>query len=157
MNVGRNLVSIDSVYGLSIHSGDGKDGELYDSRVYGEPVDSNERPINVDNPEGSPADHCLATQGITVNFACDGAHADHHIKWFKFPLFKFCLSGMTSQGYYDRVQFKNFYSNKKSCGANQRALGTSQKQSDYVGLSRFYRPEFVNVDKSAMFFIHTPS
>ena len=95
LNVGRNLVSIDSVYGLSVHGGDGKDAELYDSRVYGEPMDDSDNPINLDGPEGSPSDHCLAPQGITVNFACDGAHKDHHPKWFKFPLFKHCLSGMT--------------------------------------------------------------
>jgi len=36
-------------------------------------------------------------------------------------------------------------------------MGTSIKQSDYVGLSKFYRPVFDNVAESAMFFIHTPS
>ena len=58
-------------------------------------MDDSDNPINLDGPEGSPSDHCLSTQGITVNFACDGRHKDHHPKWFKFPLFKHCLSGMT--------------------------------------------------------------
>ena len=56
----RNLVSIDSVYGISVHSGDGKDAEIYDSRVYGEPEDKGKE-VNLDHPQSSPADHCLAT------------------------------------------------------------------------------------------------
>lgn len=60
LNVGRNLVSIDSVYGISVHSGDGKDAEIYDSRVYGEPEDKGKE-VNLDHPQSSPADHCLAT------------------------------------------------------------------------------------------------
>jgi hypothetical protein len=54
------LVSIDSVYGISVHSGDGKDAEIYDSRVYGEPED-NGKEVNLDHPPNSPTDHCLAT------------------------------------------------------------------------------------------------
>lgn len=71
MNRGKELVSIDSRYGLAVHSGGDGDAELLDSKVYGEVW------ANRDCPPGSPCDHCLDTTGIILNCACGGAHLDY--------------------------------------------------------------------------------
>ena len=69
-NVGRNLVSIDSRYGIGVHSGGDGDAYLYESRVYGE------NPDNQDCPTGSVCDHCLDSVGIVMNQMCARAHLD---------------------------------------------------------------------------------
>ena len=63
INVGRNLVSIDNVYGIGVHNGAGGEAHIYDSIAYGENED------NEDCPEGSPVpcDHCFDTTGIILN------------------------------------------------------------------------------------------
>lgn len=61
MNRGKNLKSIDTVYGIGIFSAGGGDVEISDSQVYGELSD------NKDCPPGSPCDHCISSRGIILN------------------------------------------------------------------------------------------
>ena len=60
-NVGRNLVSVDSRYGIGVHAGGDGSAYVYNSRVYG----SNED--NQDCPSGSICDHCFDSLGIVMN------------------------------------------------------------------------------------------
>ena len=95
LNVGRNITSIDSHYGIAINSAGGGDMELHDSTAYGENKD------NMDCPPNSPCDHCLDTTGVMLNNDCDSTdgHLDIHEMWFKLPLFKLCR-GFAGKGTY---------------------------------------------------------
>ena len=64
-------MTIDSVYGLAIHSGKNGDAEILNSKVYGD------YELNEDCPEGSVCDHCFDTTGIVSNQACDSFHLDY--------------------------------------------------------------------------------
>lgn len=151
INRGRNLVSIDNHWGLSIHSGADGRAEIEDSRIYGE--DTN----NKDCPVGSTCDHCLDSTGIVLNQACAGSHLDSQVKWFKHPLYKGCTSGKRATSHYNNVEFKNFSAGKKACGAKMVAFAPWKKASDYVAFAEFKRATFDNVHPDAMTYIPAPS
>lgn len=117
LNVGTNIVSHDSHYGIAIMSGGGGDVLVKDSTVYGENTD------NQDCPPNSRCDHCVSTIGVVANMPCPVAQPDHKTKWFKLPLFKLCTSSMTSQASYEDIKFKNFDSPMKTCGKHQFTVG----------------------------------
>ena len=117
VNVGRNIVSSDAHFGISIHGAADGDAHLYDSRVYGESLQ------NLDCPDGSRCDHCYDTIGVLVDMACDDTHKDYNPKHFKLPLFKLCTSSVYGEATYHDVEFKNYGNNTKACGSRQFALG----------------------------------
>jgi hypothetical protein len=150
-NIGRELISIDSRYGIAVHSGGDGNAELIDSKVYGEVW------ANRDCPPGSPCDHCLDTTGIILNCACSGAHLDYQKKWFKHPLFKACNSGMLGTMTYKDVEFINFNTTAKTCGAKTVGFRPWPKASDYTAYAKFERPKFTNSNNlDALTFIRTP-
>ena len=61
MNRGKNIISIDTRYGIGVFSAGGGDAQIINSQVYGELTD------NMDCPNGSPCDHCVDTRGIILN------------------------------------------------------------------------------------------
>ena len=150
MNRGRNIISIDSRYGIGIHSAGEGDAELYDSKAYGELED------NIDCPEGSACDHCFDTRGVILNQACDATHKDAMPKVGLLPLFMKCNSGMHGQATYHDVEFISFKSHLKACGARQMAFGPWHENSDYIAFSEFKNPVFEDVVESAIAFIHDP-
>ena len=121
LNVGKDLVSHDSHYGIAIMSGGGGDVLVKDSIVYGENTD------NQDCPPGSDCDHCLDTIGVVANMPWPRAQPDHKTKWFKLPLFKLSTSSMTSQASYEDIKFKNFENPEKECGSFQFTVGPWSK------------------------------
>ena len=144
-------MSIDSRYGIGIHSGGDGDAYLYSSRVYGE------NPDNQDCPPGSPCDHCLDSVGIVMNQMCAGAHLDAQPKWFKLPFIKLCSSGMSGQGHYIDVEFINFDTSTKRCGAHQAVIGPWKGNSDVTGFSTFTRPVMRDVVTDALTYYKAPS
>ena len=151
INRGRNLRSVDTRYGLAVHSGGGGDAELIDSKVYGELAD------NYDCPEGGvqPCDHCLARSGLILNLANQGAHADMQVKYRKLPLFG-GSGAMTGQATYTRVEFINYTGKTTSCGAAQAAIRVFSNP-DYTPYAEFISPTFRNVAQDALVAIPDPS
>jgi len=151
INRGTNLVSIDNHWGLAIHSGDNGRAEIESSRIYGE--DS----ANRDCPVGSTCDHCLSSTGIVLNQPCAGSHLDSQVKWFKHPLWKLCTGGIFATTHYNNVEFKNFDSGKKKCGAKMVTFSPWKKASDYIAFAEFKRTTFNNVHSDALTNIPAPS
>lgn len=155
MNVGRNLVSIDSRYGIAVHAGGNGDAAVYDSKAYGD------NDLNQDCPDGSDCDHCIYSAGVILSQSCAGAHDDHKTKWFKLPLFKKCNSGMLGRTTYYNMEFIGYKSNRKSCNgrssADQFAIGPWHKNADYVAYADFRAPKFTNVVENAVAHIFNPS
>ena len=150
-NVGRNLRSVDTRYGIAVHSGGGGDAELVDSKVYGELKD------NYDCPRSGkqPCDHCLDRSGLILNLANEGAHNDFQLKWEKLPLFK-SSGAMTGKATYRDVEFIGYSDRKTQCGSTQVAIRV-WKNPDYIPYAEFLWPRFENVDKDALVAIPDPS
>ena len=73
------------------------------------------------------------------------------------PLIKLCGSGIRGQGYYYDVEFINWASEKKVCGAKQAVFGPWKGNSDYTAFSEFIRPVFDGVKTEALTYIRPPS
>jgi hypothetical protein len=67
-----------------------------------------------------------------------------------------CSSGITGQGYYYDLEFINWSSDTKSCGAKQHVFGPWKGNSDFTGFSEFIRPVFNNVLTDALTYIKAP-
>jgi len=148
-NIGRNLTSIESRYGIAVNSGGGGDAELWDSTVYGELED------NLDCPPGSPCDHCLDSVGIVLNSACDEEHKDYEIKVIMLPLFKSCNSGMYGEMTYYNTRFIGFEDGIKSCGAHNTALAP-WGSPDYTAYAMFKDSVFEDFNDEALTYIPDP-
>jgi len=131
INRGTNIISIDNHWGVAIHSGNDGKAELNDSTIYGEDA------LNQDCPVGAVCDHCLDSTGITLNQVCSSSHLDTNKKWFKHPLWKFCTSGMRGESTYTRVEFRDFSSGTKACGAKMSTFAPWKSAADYVAFSEF--------------------
>ena len=64
---------------------------------------------------------------------------------------------MQGQGTYYNMEFINFESNKKTCGAGQFTFGPWPGNSDYVAYAEFINPVYDNVVEEALTFIPAPS
>lgn len=151
MNEGRNLRSIDNHYGIAIHSAGGGQAELHTSKVFGSNMD------NEDCPEGrAGCDHCISTRGVVLNQDCDDTHLDSQKKWFKHPLWKKCNGGTRGQMTWIGLEFINWESSTKSCGAKQFGVGPWKKMMDYNAFAEFKNPVFNNVVESAIAYLPSP-
>lgn len=88
INRGTRITSIDTRYGIAVHSAGPEDSEeepraeLHQCKVY------SEIPDNGDCQEGQVCDHCLDRSGMIFNQAVSKEHDDKQEKWQKLPLFK---------------------------------------------------------------------
>jgi hypothetical protein len=113
-NRGKNLVSIDTRFGIGIHGSPGGTAELLDS------ISISEVFSNQDCPEGSPCDHCIDRRGMVLPLF--GGHADSKPKYAKFPLWKGTSAGTSNvRGH----TFKFYNSTTTSCGSKQVAISPS--------------------------------
>jgi len=81
VNKGTNIHSIDTRYGIAIHSAGPEaalkepKAELYNCKVYSELLE------NMDCAKGQKCDHCLDRTGMILNQAKASFHDDKQIKW----------------------------------------------------------------------------
>ena len=148
INRGKNLTAIDTHYGIGIHSANGGDAEIIDSKIYGELSE------NMDCPPGSPCDHCMDAMGMVLNQAAETAHEDRNMKSKMLPLFK-ASGSMTGHATYTNLEFINYKSSQKSCGATQYAI-KPYLQPDYTPFATFKNIKLTEVAHEAFTYIQDP-
>ena len=145
INRGKNLISVDTGFGIAVHPAAGT-SELLDSISIGEITD------NEDCPEGSPCDHCISRRGMVLPVGADDGHKDFVPKYSKFPLFG---GGGSAKGYVRRHTFKYYNSTTTTCGSKQRAI-QPLLDPDYTPYAEIFSPDFIDVIDEAMTFLEDP-
>lgn len=154
INRGTNINSIDTRYGISVHSSGSESAlrepraELHNCKVYSELKD------NRDCAPGQKCDHCVDRAGMILNQALSGAHGDKQERWTKLPLFK-SSGGLSGSGHYYDMQFIGFESKTTTCGSIQTAI-RPWLSPDYIPFANFYEPLFTNQEKEALAYIPDP-
>jgi hypothetical protein len=119
INRATNVHSIDTRYGIAVHTAADHESsliepraELHNCKVYSELMD------NMDCAPGQVCDHCIDRTGMVLNQATSQKHDDFQIKWPKLPLFK-GSGNLSGAGYYYDMEFIGFTSKTTTCGSRQ--------------------------------------
>jgi hypothetical protein len=146
-NIGTNLRSIDSRYGIAVHPSTGT-SLLRDSYSYSELRD------NVDCPDGNDmCEVCIDRIGVIPPISSDTGHFDRKPKYSKFPLWE--NGGLTGFGTIEDHTFVGFNNPTTTCGSRQRAIAP-YISPNYTPFANIIRPRFFDLNPQALTFMPDP-
>lgn len=149
INLGRQIKSIDTRYGVGVFSGGGGEAQIRESEVYGELTD------NEDCPLGSPCDHCVDARGVILNQNAEAGHKDREEDWKHLPLFEKAGAMRGGRATYRDLRLINFITARKTCGSRQAAI-MPFLAPDYTPYAEFTGLIFENVAREALTYIQDP-
>ena len=147
----RNIVTIDSYYGLMALGSSGGKVEVEDSIFYG-----GKDMQNLDCPDKSSCSACESRRGLMI--PTFGKHntimnlAPKHI-----PKMHADGGSWGGSSLFSNLKFIGWDSDLNHCGAKQRAIATNFQHSDYHPLANFRFITFEDSDESALYGFDSPS
>lgn len=145
----RNIVSIDSDYGIMAFPPDEGELEIKDSIMYGS--------MNMENQDcplsNRSCNSCFGTRGLMLPVS-GSQTVETHLAPKKIPK-KYAGGEMWGKPKMSNLKFIGFDQTTNECGARQAAISTNV-QPDIHPIMYFRNAEFINTDQSALFDFDDP-